>query len=109
VRCVPPENKPLPVEINTCRQFLSAQLSAMPNLKAVLTLGRVAHDSVLSALAIPKKGSSLRTWRAPRYRPHRTDRELSLLALQHEYRRAHGGDVRQRRGGAKQAAAGHRD
>jgi uracil-DNA glycosylase len=55
VRCVPPENKPLPVEINTCRQFLSTQLSAMPNLKAVLTLGRVAHDSVLSALAILKK------------------------------------------------------
>src|SRR5580692_5114903 len=55
VRCVPPENKPLPVEINTCRQFLAAQIAAMPNLKAILTLGRIAHDSVLTALKIPKK------------------------------------------------------
>lgn len=77
VRCVPPENKPLPVEINTCRQFLSTQLSAMPNLKAVLTLGRVAHDSVLSALAIPKKdhpfGHGAR---------HDTDR-IALIASYH--------------------------
>src|SRR5580692_6020069 len=43
VRCVPPENKPLPVEINTCRQFLAAQIAEMGNLKAVLTLGRIAH------------------------------------------------------------------
>jgi uracil-DNA glycosylase family 4 len=55
VRCVPPENKPLPAEIKSCRQFLAAQLAEMPKLKAVLTLGRIAHDSVLSALGIPKK------------------------------------------------------
>ena len=55
VRCVPPENKPLPVEINTCRKFLAAQIAAMPNLKAILALGKVAHDSVLTVLNIPKK------------------------------------------------------
>ncbi len=55
VRCVPPGNKPTPAEIKTCRQFLAAQLAQMPNLKAVLTLGRIAHDSVLSALGIAKK------------------------------------------------------
>ena len=55
VRCVPPENKPLPVEINTCRDFLAKQLGQMPNLKAVLTLGQISHNSVLSALRIPKK------------------------------------------------------
>ncbi len=53
VRCVPPDNKPLPAEIRTCRQFLLAQLTAMPNLRAVLTLGRIAHESVLRALDIP--------------------------------------------------------
>jgi uracil-DNA glycosylase family 4 len=53
VRCVPPDNKPLPVEINTCRQFLSAQISTMPNLRAILALGRIAHESVCRALAIP--------------------------------------------------------
>ena len=52
VRCVPPQNKPLPLEINTCRQFLSASLLAMPNLRAVVALGRVAHDSMLKVLAL---------------------------------------------------------
>jgi uracil-DNA glycosylase family 4 len=36
VRCVPPSNKPLPAEINTCRQFLKATIDSMPNLRAVL-------------------------------------------------------------------------
>lgn len=50
VRCVPPENKPVPAEIATCRQFLLAELSALPRLRAIVALGTVAHDSVLSAL-----------------------------------------------------------
>jgi len=54
VRCVPPENKPLPMEINTCRQFLSAEIAAMPHLKAILALGQIAHNSVLSALKLKK-------------------------------------------------------
>jgi uracil-DNA glycosylase family 4 len=53
VRCVPPENKPLTLEIGTCRQFLSAQLAAMRKLRAVLTLGRIAHETVLRALNVP--------------------------------------------------------
>ncbi len=53
VRCVPPGNKPLPFEIKTCRRFLAAQLAAMPNLAAVLALGRIAHESVLRALGAP--------------------------------------------------------
>ncbi|HEX3431431.1 MAG TPA: uracil-DNA glycosylase [Rhizomicrobium sp.] len=52
VRCVPPDNKPLPFEVNTCRQFLSAQIATMPNLSVVLTLGRIAHESVCKALSI---------------------------------------------------------
>ena len=55
VRCVPPENKPLPEEIKHCRNFLAAQITQMPNLKAILTLGQIAHNSVLSALGIAKK------------------------------------------------------
>jgi uracil-DNA glycosylase family 4 len=54
VRCVPPENKPLPVEIKTCRRFLAAQIAAMPHLRAILALGKIAHDSVLDALAAKK-------------------------------------------------------
>src|SRR6202165_4994927 len=52
VRCVPPQNKPLPAEINTCRQFLSATITTMPRLRAVVALGRVAHESTLKALGI---------------------------------------------------------
>ena len=52
VRCVPPQNKPLPAEINTCRQFLSATIATMPRLRAIVALGRVAHDTVLKVLAL---------------------------------------------------------
>ncbi|MCP3372583.1 uracil-DNA glycosylase [Bradyrhizobium cajani] len=55
VHCVPPQNKPLPVEITTCRQFLAANLATMPNLRAIVALGRIAHDSVLKPLNL--KGS----------------------------------------------------
>jgi uracil-DNA glycosylase len=49
-RCVPPENKPLPEEVATCRRFLSAEIASMPKLCAVLALGQIAHGAVLSAL-----------------------------------------------------------
>jgi len=52
VRCVPPQNKPLPLEISTCRQFLSATLGSMPKLRAIVALGRVAHESTLKALSL---------------------------------------------------------
>jgi uracil-DNA glycosylase len=52
VHCVPPQNKPLPAEINTCRQFLTATLGAMPKLRAIVALGRIAHDSTLKAVGL---------------------------------------------------------
>ncbi|MEW6639999.1 MAG: uracil-DNA glycosylase [Pseudomonadota bacterium] len=52
VRCVPPQNKPLPIEIKTCRQFLTAARDEMPRLRAVVLLGRVAHDSTLKAFGV---------------------------------------------------------
>jgi uracil-DNA glycosylase len=54
---VPPENKPLPAEINTCRRFLSAVIGEMPNLQAIVTLGRIAHES--TAVALGQKRSAL--------------------------------------------------
>jgi uracil-DNA glycosylase family 4 len=50
VRCVPPQNKPTPAEIAECRPFLSARLAALPRLRAVVCLGRIAHESLLRAL-----------------------------------------------------------
>jgi uracil-DNA glycosylase family 4 len=49
VRCVPPQNKPVGAEINACRDYLTARLSALPRLAAIVCLGRIAHDSVLRA------------------------------------------------------------
>jgi uracil-DNA glycosylase len=49
VRCAPPENKPTPAEIATCRPFLSARLDSLPNLQVIVALGSIAHESVLRA------------------------------------------------------------
>jgi uracil-DNA glycosylase len=54
VRCVPPENKPTPAEISTCRRFLSGRLADLPRLVAIVALGRIAHDSTLAALGARK-------------------------------------------------------
>jgi len=50
VRCVPPENKPTAVEIKTCRRFLAARIAQLAELKVMLALGRIAHESILAAL-----------------------------------------------------------
>ncbi|MGN6141985.1 MAG: uracil-DNA glycosylase [Mesorhizobium sp.] len=50
VRCVPPENKPTGGEIATCRQFLIPTIERFANLRAILTLGTIAHQSTVRAL-----------------------------------------------------------
>jgi len=57
VRCVPPENKPTPEEIRTCRDFLAPTITEMKNLSAVVGLGRIAHDSVVAALGAKKSAT----------------------------------------------------
>jgi uracil-DNA glycosylase len=52
VRCVPPQNKPLPAEIAACRPFLSATIAGMPKLRGILALGRVAHETMLKVLGL---------------------------------------------------------
>jgi uracil-DNA glycosylase family 4 len=50
VGCVPPENKPTPIEITNCRAFLNAAIGEMPRLAAIVALGRIAHDSAIVTL-----------------------------------------------------------
>ena len=50
VRCVPPQNKPIGAEMNNCRPFLTARIAALPKLKVLIALGRVAHENTLKAL-----------------------------------------------------------
>ena len=53
VRCVPPQNKPLPAEMHACRPFLAATIASLPDLAAMVALGRVAHESVLRTFGQP--------------------------------------------------------
>jgi len=50
VRCVPPQNKPTPVETANCAPFLDREIAALPRLQLVLTLGRIAFDAYLNHL-----------------------------------------------------------
>jgi uracil-DNA glycosylase len=52
VRCVPPQNKPMPSEIKSCRPFLAATIAALPELCVIVALGRIAHESVVRAFGL---------------------------------------------------------
>jgi uracil-DNA glycosylase family 4 len=56
VRCLPPQNKPTPEEMRTCRPFLEHDLAALPKLRVVVALGQIAHQSAVKALGgrLPK-------------------------------------------------------
>ena len=58
VRCVPPENKPTPLEIAKCRQFLMPTLAEMPNLRAIVALGRISHETVVKALGAKRSDAA---------------------------------------------------
>jgi uracil-DNA glycosylase family 4 len=49
VKCLPPANKPLPIEIKTCNNFLRAELEKSREVRVILALGTVAHAAVLHA------------------------------------------------------------
>ncbi len=56
VRCLPPENKPTPEEIRTCRPYLEAPLAVLPRARTFIALGQIAHQSTVKALGgrLPK-------------------------------------------------------
>ncbi|CAN1513043.1 COG1573 Uracil-DNA glycosylase [Rhabdaerophilaceae bacterium] len=60
VRCVPPQNKPLPAEINQCRSFLAETAAGMPELRVILALGQIAHQSVVRMFGASVAGSPFR-------------------------------------------------
>jgi uracil-DNA glycosylase len=49
VKCLPPDNKPLPVEAKTCNDYLSAELAQSTGARVILALGAIAHLAVLRA------------------------------------------------------------
>lgn len=78
VRCAPPDNKPTPLEIRTCRPFLLARIEALPRLEAILCLGRIAHESTLSALGVRAKDAPFSHGAA-----HRLARGVTLFDSYH--------------------------
>jgi uracil-DNA glycosylase family 4 len=52
VKCVPPQNKPLPGEIRTCNRFLATELTTLPQQAVIVALGVVAHEATLIALGL---------------------------------------------------------
>ena len=61
-RCAPPDNKPLRIEIENCRQYLLDEMDALSQVRAILALGKIAFEEALRALV--EKGASM-----PRPRP----------------------------------------
>ncbi|MEA3045853.1 MAG: uracil-DNA glycosylase [Sphingomonadales bacterium] len=47
VKCLPPQNKPLPAEIAACRPYYKAALALLPEVRVLVALGRIAHDNAV--------------------------------------------------------------
>lgn len=81
VRCVPPQNKPTAAEINTCRPYLEARIDKLANLKTILMLGRIAHDSTLRTLGLKLKDYPF--GHASQYETIYKTRPLTLISSYH--------------------------
>lgn len=81
VRCVPPENKPEPSEITQCNNFLKAEISAMKNLKIILSLGSVSHNAVLKAFALKPSFAKFEHGRT-----HKLTDQITLMGSYHTSR-----------------------
>lgn len=55
VKCLPPENKPLPDEVARCNDFLKSELVKLKPGSVILALGAIAHGAVLKAFALKPK------------------------------------------------------
>ena len=52
VKCLPPDNKPVGAEINTCNTFLAHELEALPTGAVVVALGGIAHRAIVKAMGL---------------------------------------------------------
>ena len=77
-RCVPPANRPTPAELRACQPFLRGPLRALPSLRTIVALGRIAHDAALDALGVPR-----RACRFGHGASHRLDEGLMLIDSYH--------------------------
>ena len=52
VKCLPPDNKPVGAEINTCNTFLASELKLLPEDSVVVALGGIAHRAIVKAMGL---------------------------------------------------------
>ena len=78
VKCLPPNNKPTPNEIRNCNIFLSSEIDKMKNLKIILTLGQVAHNSTIIAL-----NKNLTEFKFKHFKRHKINDQIILLNSYH--------------------------
>jgi uracil-DNA glycosylase len=52
VKCLPPDNKPVGAEVNTCNRFLANELDALADDAVVMALGGIAHKAIIKALGL---------------------------------------------------------
>ena len=101
VRCAPPDNKPTPEEIANCLPHLDAELAALPRVRVVVALGRIAFDAYLQLLkrrgivVRPRPQFAHGVDRPPAERPD-ADRLLPPEPPEHEHRQAHRADDERR-------------
>jgi uracil-DNA glycosylase len=81
VRCAPPQNKPLPVEIANCRPYLLNELEFMKRVRVIVALGRLAFDAAIASIGLAEQAS-----RRPKFQ-HEAECELrsgiTLIASYH--------------------------
>ncbi len=78
VKCLPPQNKPVGKEINTCRAYLAEELQALKEGSVVIALGSIAHKSIVAALGVAQKDAPF-----AHGAEHRLPRELTLIDSYH--------------------------
>ncbi|MDF1748859.1 MAG: uracil-DNA glycosylase, partial [Alphaproteobacteria bacterium] len=82
VRCVPPQNKPIGQEMTACRPFLDREVAAMPNLKVIFSLGKIAHDAALRTMG-HKVSAAKFTHNAVHKLVHKGGRSMMLVNSYH--------------------------
>jgi len=54
IRCAPPDNKPLPKEIENCRPYFLKELDLLKNVKVLVPLGQIAFSQTLKSLRLKR-------------------------------------------------------
>ena len=78
VRCLPPQNKPIGAECAACRPFLTDQIRSLPNLRAIMTLGKISHDNTVRAL-----GLRLKDYPFGHHKIYEVERGIKLISSYH--------------------------